>query len=46
MREARKHIAWYIKGMPGASKIKTEIFKIGDFAVMRSILEDYINQLQ
>ena len=46
VREARKHIAWYIKGMPGASKIKTEIFKIGDFAVMRSILEDYINQLQ
>ena len=46
VREARKHIAWYIKGMPGASKIKTEIFKIGDFAVMRRILEDYINQLQ
>jgi len=24
--EARKHLAWYIKGMPGANKCKTEIF--------------------
>lgn len=44
--EARKHIAWYIKGMKGASKIKTEIFKISDFDIMRKTLEDYINQLQ
>lgn len=44
--ESRKHIAWYIKGMKGASKIKTEIFRISDFATMRKTLEDYINQLQ
>lgn len=44
--EARKHIAWYIKGINGASKLKTEIFKISDIAIMRHILTKYINQLQ
>lgn len=44
--EVRKHIAWYIKGVSGASKLKTEIFKISDIATMRHILTEYINQLQ
>lgn len=44
--EARKHIAWYIKGISGASKLKTEIFKISDIATMHHILTEYINQLQ
>ena len=44
--EARKHIAWYIKGMHGAARLKSEIFQISDFATMRKILLEYINQLQ
>ena len=44
--ESRKHIAWYIKGMSGASRLKSEIFKISDFATMRHTLTEYINQLQ
>ncbi len=44
IKEARKHIAWYIKGLKGASQIKTEIFKISDFATMHSVLEDYIEK--
>lgn len=44
--EARKHIAWYIKGMSGASRLKSEIFKISDFATIRHSLTEYINQLQ
>ena len=43
MKEARKHIAWYIKGMRGASRLKTEIFRIGDYAVMESVLKSYID---
>ncbi len=43
VKEARKHIAWYIKGLPGASKLKTEIFKIGDFATIEKLLDDYID---
>ena len=44
--ESRKQIAWYIKGMSGASRLKSEIFKISDFATMRHTLTEYINQLQ
>ena len=44
--EARKHIAWYLKGMNGASAVKSEIFKISYFATMRHILTEYINQMQ
>lgn len=46
VKEARKHIAWYIKGMKGASAIKTEIFKISDYAKMREILSEYIDKIQ
>lgn len=46
IKEARKHIAWYIKGLPGASRLKGEIFKISDFATMHNCLTEYINQLQ
>ena len=44
IKEARKHIAWYIKGLQGSSVIKTEIFKISDFATMRSALYSYIDK--
>ena len=43
VKEARKHIAWYIKGLPGASKLKAEVFKIGDYATIEKLLSDYID---
>lgn len=46
IKEARKHIAWYIKGLKGAAKLKSAVFKISDIATMRSCLTDYINHLQ
>lgn len=46
IKESRKHIAWYIKGLPHASKIKGEIFKISNIATMRHTLTEYINHLQ
>lgn len=46
VKESRKHIAWYIKGLPNASKIKSEIFKVSDIGTMRSILSEYIGSLQ
>lgn len=45
IKEARKHIAWYIKGLKGSSQIKTEVFKIGDFATMYKVLNDYIDKI-
>ena len=44
IKEARKHMAWYIKGLKGSAAIKTEIFKISDFATMRSALSVYIDK--
>ena len=45
IKEARKHLAWYIKGMRGASAVKTEIFRISDFATMKSALTEYIDNI-
>lgn len=44
IKEARKHIAWYIKGMRGAAEIKSEIFRISDFAKMKNTLSVYIDK--
>lgn len=46
IKEARKHIAWYIKGLPSASRFKAEVFKISDIATMRHALTEYISHLQ
>ena len=45
IKEARKHIAWYIKGLPGASRLKEKVFKINDFSLMRKLLNEYIDNL-
>ena len=45
IKEARKHLAWYIKGLKSAAAIKTEIFKTSDFATMRHILINYIDNI-
>ncbi len=45
IKEARKHIAWYIKGLPGASRLKGVIFTINDMDTMRKCLTEYINSI-
>ncbi len=39
IKEARKHMAWYIKGMPDSSKIKNEMFLANTLDEMKKILE-------
>ena len=39
--EMRTHGAWYLKGLPGASKIKTEIVNAGSVDEIRIIIENY-----
>ncbi len=46
IKEARKHIAWYIKGLPASSKLKAEVFSISDFAVLERVLTEYIEHLK
>ncbi len=41
--EARKHIAWYIKGLPHANELKNKVFLSNSFEEMKTLLEAYLN---
>ena len=43
MLEMRSHVAWYIKGMPGSSKIKDLCNHKTNFDDVLEILRDYLN---
>jgi len=42
MLEMRKHAAWYLQGLPGSSKVKTEIFKTCDISHAKAIIREYL----
>lgn len=42
IKEARKHVAWYIKGLPQNAKLKEKIFKINNLEQMKITLLEYI----
>ena len=42
VREIRKHVGWYIKGMHGAAAFRREVNGIDDAAVMRAAIEALI----
>lgn len=42
--EMRTHGAWYIKGLPGASKIKTAIVNAKSTEEIKEIIEDYFSK--
>ena len=42
MLEMRSHVAWYLKGMPGSSKIKDECNHHTNFDEVLAILRDYL----
>lgn len=42
VKEARKHIAWFIKGIKGSSDVKTKVFKTTSVSETVSILENFI----
>ena len=42
--EARKHIAWYIKGMPGAPKLRDTVNRIDSVEEMRKLLIEQIER--
>ena len=45
VREARKHIAWYIKGLKGSAKLKGIVFGIESADEMRHCLSEYISNM-
>ena len=46
VREARKHIAWYIKGLPNAARLKTRVFSEDTFSGVLSLLSEYLTNLK
>ena len=46
VREARKHIAWYIKGLPNAARVKTRVFAEDTFSGVSSLLSEYLTSLE
>ncbi len=41
--EMRKHIAWYLKGLPHSTGLKTKVFTANSFADIQNILESIKN---
>jgi nifR3 family TIM-barrel protein len=46
VKEMRQHAAWYLKGMPGSTRVKTEIFRLTTIAEVRAILTEYLEYLK
>lgn len=44
VREMRKHMAWYMKGLPGASLLRGSMNRMESYEEMEQLLEDYLNQ--
>ncbi|MNG35029.1 tRNA-dihydrouridine synthase B [compost metagenome] len=45
VREMRKHLAWYLKGLPGGARVKDVIMEETGRDKMAQILELYIDSL-
>jgi len=42
----RKHVAWYISGMPGATRVRERVFTTGSYAALDALLVEYRAHLQ
>jgi tRNA-dihydrouridine synthase B len=40
--EMRKHLCWYVKGLPGAAEIRQEFVKVSTLDEIEKIVEDYL----
>lgn len=44
MLQIRKHAAWYIKGLPGASLLRQRAFKISSLDELKKLAFDIVDQ--
>lgn len=45
VREMRKHIAWYIKGLPSSNVVKDKVNSLEDKEEIKASLREYLNSL-
>jgi len=46
VRDMRKHMAWYLKGLKGAARVKDQIMELTDRESLVRILYEYVEQLE
>jgi nifR3 family TIM-barrel protein len=46
VREMRKHVAWYVKGMKGASSIKDQINQFNSRDEINTVLYNFVNEIE
>ncbi|WP_424768660.1 tRNA dihydrouridine synthase DusB [Paenibacillus sp. sgz302251] len=46
VREMRKHLAWYLKGLPGGARVKDVIMEESDRDRVVAILDNYVRSLE
>ena len=44
VREMRKHLAWYMKGLPGASELRGKMNALESYEQMQALLEAYLEK--
>jgi nifR3 family TIM-barrel protein len=44
MREFRKHLGWYTKGLPEGKKLRQELFQVTALAEAQALLEGYLEE--
>jgi nifR3 family TIM-barrel protein len=45
-REMRKHVAWYIKGLPHSSRVRDQVNRTRDVEEMAALLTSYLHELE
>ncbi|MBI5136616.1 MAG: tRNA dihydrouridine synthase DusB [Nitrospirae bacterium] len=45
LREMRKHICWYVKGLPGSTRFRTEVQHLDALADVRAAIDGYFDRL-
>lgn len=45
VREMRKPIAWYLKGVPGSNRVKQQVQRLTDAALVTEVLQEFLAEL-
>ena len=45
IKEARKHFAWYTKGLPGAATLRVRLFEVCSYAEAEEIIETALKEI-
>ena len=46
LREFRKHLSWYTKGLPGGKRLRAELFEAPDLGAVEALCNGYIEEVE